>query len=91
VSSSDQAQALEMSVAERHAVLCDGMEHAGLNQERRALVANPAELSWEWPQADQLVLSFSLPAGTYATSVLMEILHATEPERLTENEPAALD
>ncbi|MDN3544255.1 MAG: tRNA pseudouridine(13) synthase TruD [Roseateles asaccharophilus] len=91
VSSSDQAQALEMSVAERHAVLCDGMEHAGLNQERRALVANPAELSWEWPQADQLVLSFSLPAGTYATSVLMEILHTTEPERLTENEPAALD
>jgi tRNA pseudouridine13 synthase len=91
VSSTEQAQALEMGVAERYAALCDGMEHAGLDQERRTLVASPAEMSWEWPQADQLVLSFSLPAGTYATSVLKEILHATEPERLTENEPAAAE
>ncbi len=83
---SDQAQALENAVAERHASLCDGMEHAGLNQERRALVASPAGLSWEWPQADQLVLTFSLPAGNYATSVLNEILHTAEPDRHTEND-----
>lgn len=89
VISTDQAQALENGVAERHATLCDGMEHAGLDQERRALVASPADLSWEWPQADQLVLAFSLPAGNYATSVLNEILRTTEPERLTENESAA--
>ena len=90
VSTTDQAQALEMSVAERHATLCDGMEHAGLDQERRALVATPAEMSWEWPQADQLVLTFSLRAGNYATSVLSEILRTTEPGRLMENEPAAV-
>ena len=91
VSTSDQAQALEMGVAERHATLCDGMEHAGLDQERRALVASPAGLSWEWPQADQLVLSFSLPAGNYATSVLNEVLRTTEPDRHTESEPAAVE
>ncbi|PND38288.1 tRNA pseudouridine(13) synthase TruD [Paucibacter aquatile] len=89
VSSSEQAQALENGVAARHAALCEGMEHAGLDQERRALVASPGELSWDWPQADQLVLSFSLPAGNYATSVLNEILHTTEPERHTEGEPSA--
>jgi len=89
VSTTDQAQALENGVAERHATLCDGMEHAGLDQERRALVARPADMSWEWPQADQLVLAFSLPAGNYATSVLNEILEATEPERPTESAPAA--
>lgn len=89
VSSSEQAQALENGVAARHAALCDGMEHAGLDQERRALVASPGELSWDWPQADQLVLSFSLPAGNYATSVLNEILHTTEPERHTESEESA--
>ena len=33
--------------------------------------------------------SFSLPAGNYATSVLDEILHTTEPERHAENEPEA--
>ncbi|MDY0746361.1 tRNA pseudouridine(13) synthase TruD [Paucibacter sp. R3-3] len=91
VSSADQAQALEMGVAERHAALCDGMEHAGLDQERRALVASPAEMSWEWLQADQLVLTFSLPAGNYATSVLNEILRTTEPDRHTESESAAVE
>ncbi|WP_431264208.1 tRNA pseudouridine(13) synthase TruD [Roseateles chitinivorans] len=88
VSTTDQAQALENGVAEPHATLCDGMEHAGLDQERRALVASPADMSWAWPQADQLVLEFSLPAGNYATSVLNEILRTTEPDRHTESESA---
>ncbi len=87
VASTDQALALESQVAERHATLCDGMEHAGLEQERRALVALPQDMTWEWPQADQLVLAFSLPAGQYATSVLCEILQTTEPERHAEGEP----
>ncbi|MFT7722917.1 MAG: tRNA pseudouridine(13) synthase TruD [Roseateles sp.] len=91
VSTTGQAQALEMGVAERHPTLCDGMEHAGLDQERRALVANPVDMAWQWPQADQLVLAFSLPAGNYATAVLNEILRTTEPERRTENESAAVE
>lgn len=88
VSATDQAQALEMGVAQRHPALCDGMEHAGLDQERRALVASPADMAWEWPQADQLVLTFSLPAGNYATSVLNEILRTEEPDRQMESEAA---
>ena len=91
VNTTDQAQALENGVTERHATLCDGMEYAGLDQARRALVASPIDMSWEWPQADQLVLTFSLPAGTYATSVLDEILRTTEPDRHTENGSAAVD
>ncbi|OYV01054.1 MAG: tRNA pseudouridine(13) synthase TruD [Burkholderiales bacterium PBB5] len=91
VSTTDQAQALENGVAERHASLCDGLEHAGLDQERRALVARPADMTWAWPQADELVLTFSLPAGTYATSVLAEVLRTTEADRHTENEPAAAE
>ncbi|WP_374434470.1 tRNA pseudouridine(13) synthase TruD [Inhella sp.] len=91
VSSTDEAQALESGVAERHAILCNGLEHAGLDQERRALVASPVDLAWEWPQPDQLVLTFSLPAGNYATSVLNEFRRTTEPDRHTESEPVALD
>ena len=89
VISTDQAQALENGVAERHATLCEGMEHAGLNQERRALVANPVEMSWVWQQANQLVLMFSLRAGNYATSVVNEILRTTEPDRHAENGSSA--
>jgi tRNA pseudouridine13 synthase len=91
VVTTDQAQALENGVAERHATMCDGMEHAGLDQERRALVASPVDMSWEWPQANQLVLTFSLLAGNYATSVLNEILRTTEPDRHTENESVAVE
>lgn len=91
VSTTDEAQALEMGVAERHASLCEGMEYAGLDQERRALVASPVDMAWAWPQAQQLVLTFALPAGNYATSVLNEILRTTEPERHSENEPAAAE
>jgi len=91
VATTDEAQALENGVAARHAILCDGMEHAGLDQARRALVASPADMSWEWPQADQLVLTFTLPAGNYATSVLSEILCTTEPDRHTEDEPAVVE
>ncbi len=89
VTTTDQAQALENAVAERHATLCAGMEYAGLDQERRALVASPTDMSWEWPQANQLVLTLSLPAGTYATTVLNEILRTTEPDRYSDNESAA--
>jgi tRNA pseudouridine13 synthase len=91
VSTTDEAQALENGVAGRHATLCDGMEHAGLDQERRALVASPVDMSWAWPQADQLVLTFALPAGNYATSVLNEILRTAEPDRQTDNEAAAAE
>ncbi|MDI4634081.1 tRNA pseudouridine(13) synthase TruD [Pelomonas sp. V22] len=91
VSTTDQAQALENGVAERHAILCDGMEHAGLDQDRRPLVASPVDMSWEWLQADQLVITLSLPAGTYATSVLSEILSTTEPERHVEGEAGAVE
>jgi tRNA pseudouridine13 synthase len=91
VTTTDQAQALEVGVAERHAILCDGMEHAGLDQERRALAASPVDMSWEWPQANELVLAFSLRAGSYATAILNEILRVTEPDRRTEDEPAAVE
>ena len=91
VATTDHAQALEQGVAERHATLCDGMEHAGLDQERRSLVAQPVDMAWEWPQADQLVLTFSLPAGNYATSVLTEILSTTEPDRHAENDSGAVE
>ena len=85
VNTTDQAQALENAVAERHAALCQGMEYAGLDQARRALVVSLGNMAWEWQQASQLVLTFTLPAGAYATSVLNEILRTKEPDRRTEN------
>ena len=72
---------LENKVAERHAILCEGLEHSGLNQDRRALAAIPGNLSWQWQENDQLMLSFSLSGGYYATSLIREFIQTEEPNR----------
>lgn len=51
---------------------CDVLEHSGLRMERRPLVLNPGNLSWEW-QDNDLTLAFSLAPGGFATSVLREL------------------
>ncbi len=68
------AGALESAVAAADPELCAGLERAGLDQERRALRLVPSDLSWRFPEPDQLELAFSLPAGAYATVVLRELL-----------------
>ena len=90
VTVTDQAQALENDVAERHATLCDGMEYAGLDQERRALV-EPGGHVMGMAASRSAGDTFSLPAGTDATSVLNEILRASEPDRHPENESAVVE
>ncbi|RUO34748.1 tRNA pseudouridine(13) synthase TruD [Aliidiomarina soli] len=52
--------------------LQDGLEKAGLKQERRPLRVVPAGLQWQWSGADCEV-RMNLPAGAYATSVLREV------------------
>lgn len=68
--------ALELQIAAQHPVLCAGLEQAGLKQERRSLRLLPENFTWQWPAADVLQLSFQLPPGCYATTVLRELLEA---------------
>lgn len=81
LASTEAALALEQSIADQYQALCDGLEHAGLQQERRSLVAKPELFSWQWLENNQLALSFSLPSGYYATSVLQECFTTSEPDR----------
>ncbi len=76
-----QALEIEQQIIDKYATLADGLEHAGLKQERRDLVSKPKELSWQWLQEGEqtdLLISFSLAAGHYATSVLKELLDVVE-------------
>ncbi len=57
---------------------CDGLEHAGLSQERRALRLLPANTGWRWIDTD-LEVSFSLAAGEFATAILREIARLDNP------------
>ena len=69
------ARALELqALGDAQALrLREGLERAGLEQERRALRLRPEGLAWEWRAPDVLELGFALPPGTYATSVLAEL------------------
>lgn len=81
LATTDEALIFEQHIAERYQQLCNGLEHAGLSQERRSLVAKPQEFSWQWLEDKQLRLSFFLQAGYYATSLLQELVTVTEPDR----------
>jgi tRNA pseudouridine13 synthase len=70
---SHEIAALENSIAAKNSLLCDGLEKHGLKQERRSLRLKVTGLSARWLESTVLELSFSLPPGAYATSVLNEL------------------
>ena len=73
----DAAAELELAALTAQADLCQGLENQGLKQERRALLLKPQDMSWQ-QQGDRLQLSFWLPAGSYATSVVRELVKDSE-------------
>ncbi len=69
------AREVEAELPRRHPIFCRGLEQAGLEQERRPLRLPVPDLHWTHdPDARTLTLTFSLPAGAYATTVLREIV-----------------
>ena len=80
--SQGRARALELAALEDEIAcrLRQGLEAARLAQERRATRLRPQALQWDWPGDDVLRLSFGLPPGAYATSVLAELGEVTQHE-----------
>lgn len=72
-SSEAEAKDFELSALQTYGEFKAGLEAAGLKQERRALLLKPQALTWQWQGAD-LELSFSLQTGTFATSLLRELV-----------------
>ncbi|MCG5500261.1 tRNA pseudouridine(13) synthase TruD [Ectothiorhodospira lacustris] len=62
--------ALESGIAATMPVLAQGLEAAGLTQERRALRIRPQALTWTWEDEQTLQLGFTLPAGAFATTLV---------------------
>ncbi|MCL1141830.1 tRNA pseudouridine(13) synthase TruD [Shewanella gaetbuli] len=54
-----------------------GLENAGLSQERRLLILQPQAMKLT-QQEQHCVIEFMLPAGSYATSVLRELVDYTD-------------
>lgn len=71
--SAGQARTMEENALRDDSRLREGLEKAGLEQDRRALRLRPSALEWQWPAPDVLKLSFELPPGCYATVILREL------------------
>ncbi len=69
----DDSLAIENTVLSDWASWKEGLENAGLKQERRALRLFPSDFCWQFLDNEQLQLTFSLAAGCYATAVLREL------------------
>ncbi len=70
---SGEAFAAENLVVAQWAQWCDGLEHAGLKQERRALSLKPSAATWRWLDVE-IELTFSLASGEFATTILRELV-----------------
>lgn len=78
--STGEAGAFEREAVAALPLLAEGLAEQGLDQERRALRLLPGELAWAMEEGDPC-LSFTLPPGCYATTVLQELLDLEEPGR----------
>ena len=71
------AKALEQQVVEQNPILqrlAQGLEKKELKTMRRATRLPVSNLSWSWPDEQSLLLQFTLPTGTFATSVLSALV-----------------
>jgi len=76
----DLAAAFEAEITEPYQGLVDGLIKHGLKHERRGLLLLPTNMCWCFNEHG-LQLSFSLPAGSYATSVMREIANISDASR----------
>jgi tRNA pseudouridine13 synthase len=73
-----EVRELEATIAADYPALTAGLEAAGLRQERRVMRLRPEQPSFTALENGDLELSFALPKGTYATTLLSELAYLDE-------------
>ena len=71
--SAGEVASIESAVAQSEGALAKGLADNDLRQERRSLRLHASDFSHEWLTDGSLMLAFSLPSGTFATSMVREI------------------
>lgn len=72
-----EAEAFEMALVEQEPLLLKLIRDNRMRHERRPLLLKPTDMAWA-QEGDQVTVSFSLPAGCFATAVVRELM--LEPE-----------
>lgn len=71
----DEALAIEQKVIESHQELAQGLVANGLDKSRRSLRVSVDDLEWDFADQTTMRLIFTLPAGSYATALLRELVN----------------
>jgi tRNA pseudouridine13 synthase len=79
--SKGQVAEQEARIADAYPVFRDGLCEFKVQQMRRSMRVIPGDMAWE-RQGDEMTLAFNLPAGSYATMVLRELVVLHEKNRL---------
>jgi len=68
-----EALALETQILQPYQDWCEALQGLGLKQQRRSFRLLPQTMQYEWLGDSCLQLCFTLPRGTYATSIMREL------------------
>ena len=71
---SADALSIEQGIIDAYPELAQGLIKFEVDKDRRALRVTVQDLNWQFVDDTTLALGFTLPAGSYATSVLREII-----------------
>lgn len=72
--SQEDALAFEQSLLQAYPEFMALLRTERLESARRAVLVQPQGLTWQWRDDNTLNLNFSLPAGSFATSVVRELI-----------------
>ncbi|OOF45832.1 tRNA pseudouridine(13) synthase TruD [Rodentibacter trehalosifermentans] len=72
-----QASNIENAIVEQHEVFSSLMKQERMKAARRPLLMRPAHFQWQFVE-EGLRLSFYLPAGSYATALIRELVNYSE-------------
>ncbi|KNH31824.1 tRNA pseudouridine(13) synthase TruD [Pantoea agglomerans] len=79
------ALAFEQQALADETLLLGLIEREKVDAARRAMLVVPRDMQWSWWDDVTLELAFWLPAGSFATSVVRELLtHADSPDQIDE-------
>lgn len=72
--SHDLGRALEIRALEKEPLFWELVQREKMQMGRRPILIRPKKWCWQWQTESEVELKFWLPAGSYATSVLRELI-----------------
>lgn len=75
----EEAAAFETACLSAYAGLVDLLRRERVTAARRAILVRPRDFTWRWSDEQTLHLAFWLPAGSFATTIIRELLNPVIP------------